>query len=123
MIRRPPRSTRTDTLFPYTTLFRSARALVQHRPELLPGNLVVVEAAFVQRTLVAGRVAQRLVELELQDVGEEVASVRRVGRQVVCGGRVEELFASRLHPSPPMVFSIELPPFGVVDSSKGSWRE
>src|SRR3546814_15326304 len=27
MIRRPPRSTRTDTLFPYTTLFRSARFL------------------------------------------------------------------------------------------------
>src|SRR3546814_15685154 len=25
MLRRPPRSTRTDTLFPYTTLFRSAR--------------------------------------------------------------------------------------------------
>src|SRR3546814_3631754 len=25
MIRRPPRSTRTDTLFPYTTLFRSLR--------------------------------------------------------------------------------------------------
>src|SRR3546814_138750 len=27
MIRRPPRSTRTDTLFPYTTLFRSVDAL------------------------------------------------------------------------------------------------
>src|SRR3546814_5357092 len=27
MIRRPPRSTRTDTLFPYTTLFRSERLL------------------------------------------------------------------------------------------------
>src|SRR3546814_17779677 len=27
MIRRPPRSTRTDTLFPYTTLFRSVRGL------------------------------------------------------------------------------------------------
>src|SRR3546814_18464818 len=26
MIRRPPRSTRTDTLFPYTTLFRSSQA-------------------------------------------------------------------------------------------------
>src|SRR3546814_11441681 len=26
MIRRPPRSTRTDTLFPYTTLFRSRQA-------------------------------------------------------------------------------------------------
>src|SRR3546814_1498941 len=30
MIRRPPRSTRTDTLFPYTTLFRSARELRVH---------------------------------------------------------------------------------------------
>src|SRR3546814_15788285 len=28
MIRRPPRSTRTDTLFPYTTLFRSWRRVV-----------------------------------------------------------------------------------------------
>src|SRR3546814_4306352 len=28
MIRRPPRSTRTDTLFPYTTLFRSALKLL-----------------------------------------------------------------------------------------------
>src|SRR3546814_14520972 len=29
MIRRPPRSTRTDTLFPYTTLFRSVAGLPQ----------------------------------------------------------------------------------------------
>src|SRR3546814_1455887 len=28
MIRRPPRSTRTDTLFPYTTLFRSLPAVI-----------------------------------------------------------------------------------------------
>src|SRR3546814_5433607 len=28
MIRRPPRSTRTDTLFPYTTLFRSALTML-----------------------------------------------------------------------------------------------
>src|SRR3546814_5414720 len=33
MIRRPPRSTRTDTLFPYTTLFRS----VQTQPTRTPG--------------------------------------------------------------------------------------
>src|SRR3546814_1844789 len=31
MIRRPPRSTRTDTLFPYTTLFRSPCSLVARR--------------------------------------------------------------------------------------------
>src|SRR3546814_11388107 len=30
MIRRPPRSTRTDTLFPYTTLFRSAAPVAAH---------------------------------------------------------------------------------------------
>src|SRR3546814_17666038 len=32
MIRRPPRSTRTDTLFPYTTLFRSHVLLVLDQP-------------------------------------------------------------------------------------------
>src|SRR3546814_10212662 len=31
MIRRPPRSTRTDTLFPYTTLFRSHARNISHR--------------------------------------------------------------------------------------------
>src|SRR3546814_5474243 len=30
MIRRPPRSTRTDTLFPYTTLFRSCHSVLTH---------------------------------------------------------------------------------------------
>src|SRR3546814_3446452 len=37
MIRRPPRSKRTDTLFPYTTLFRSAS--VSAPRHLSPGNL------------------------------------------------------------------------------------
>src|SRR3546814_10692127 len=31
-IRQPPRSTRTDTLFPYTTLFRSTQSLLFHAP-------------------------------------------------------------------------------------------
>src|SRR3546814_5097173 len=34
MIRRPPRSTRTDTLFPYTTLFRSTREGARPCPHL-----------------------------------------------------------------------------------------
>src|SRR3546814_10821831 len=37
MIRRPPRSTRTDTLFPYTTLFRSSELGIpgkEYRPSL-----------------------------------------------------------------------------------------
>src|SRR3546814_15944013 len=53
MILRPPRSTRTDTLFPYTTLFRSARTararqpvgqsrdrLCRRRPQLPPARLL-----------------------------------------------------------------------------------
>src|SRR3546814_2099703 len=42
MIRPPPRSTRTDTLFPYTTLFRSRHALSHRdhvRPDLRRGPL------------------------------------------------------------------------------------
>src|SRR3546814_5670994 len=35
MIRRPPRSTRTDTLFPYTTLFRSDDRVPEQRVETL----------------------------------------------------------------------------------------
>src|SRR3546814_4786430 len=47
MIRRPPRSTRTDTLFPYTTLFRSAelaRSLDHHvaTGPVCGGQLLVV---------------------------------------------------------------------------------
>src|SRR3546814_20100764 len=38
MIRRPPRSTRTDTLFPYTTLFRS---LLAHAVEHLLAEVLV----------------------------------------------------------------------------------
>src|SRR3546814_5394288 len=34
MIRRPPRSTRTDTLFPYTTLFRPVEAGPRENPDL-----------------------------------------------------------------------------------------
>src|SRR3546814_20968834 len=40
MIRRPPRSTRTDTLFPYTTLFRSGSADWQELQPLALGILV-----------------------------------------------------------------------------------
>src|SRR3546814_10791811 len=40
MIRRPPRSTRTDTLLPYTTLFRSLFAAQQHlAPKFVAGVL------------------------------------------------------------------------------------
>src|SRR3546814_17964514 len=43
MIRRPPRSTRTDTLFPYTTLFRSGNVLRTSASEPVPIRLVTIE--------------------------------------------------------------------------------
>src|SRR3546814_16135307 len=43
MIRRPPRSTRTDTLFPYTTLFRSGLTVFHVVPNLT-GALKAVDA-------------------------------------------------------------------------------
>src|SRR3546814_10817754 len=65
MIRRPPRSTRTDTLFPYTTLFRSTRfreikelvAVFGHRPRTGLGigpqhsHPFRVELQFLQRAV------------------------------------------------------------------------
>src|SRR3546814_6220784 len=46
MIRRPPRSTRTDTLFPYTTLFRS-------RPANAPPRAAMESSAVMKSRLVA----------------------------------------------------------------------
>src|SRR3546814_10048245 len=44
MIRRPPRSTRTDTLFPYTTLFRSQRdGAERHREDAAEEQQVLRE--------------------------------------------------------------------------------
>src|SRR3546814_18274520 len=44
MIRRPPRSTRTDTLFPYTTLFRSLLDVLQ-RSILLDGESLITPSS------------------------------------------------------------------------------
>src|SRR3546814_10731781 len=65
MIRRPPRSTRTDTLFPYTTLFRS-RAFDDAVASLR------CEAAVMDVHLLAARsrlLGERQVDLALLDVG------------------------------------------------------
>src|SRR3546814_13466691 len=46
MIRRPPRSTRTDTLFPYTTLFRSLScSMSEVRPTEVEADRFVAPAA------------------------------------------------------------------------------
>src|SRR3546814_1139132 len=55
MIRRPPRSTRTDTLFPYTTLFRSAV------PAGAPSTAVRCQSGCRRRSRSARRIIVRLL--------------------------------------------------------------
>src|SRR3546814_3281184 len=70
MIRRPPRPTRTDTLFPYTTLFRSIGDAVSLNPQPLPPR----ESAQIASTYV-GEVAQ-LAPALANRVGELTLSSR-----------------------------------------------
>src|SRR3546814_2709778 len=86
MIRRPPRSTRTDTLFPYTTLFRSeddlhvapqrrqlariqGRDVLALEPHLAAGRLDQPEDAASRRGLAAAGLAddpERFAGLEFE---------------------------------------------------------
>src|SRR3546814_5493408 len=73
MIRRPPRSTRTDTLFPYTTLFRSRR----HQPHRdLPLRVEIGVAPRKQRLERAGeRKRQRETQHEgCRQLAEPIAA-------------------------------------------------
>src|SRR3546814_6614278 len=51
MIRRPPRSTRTDTLFPYTTLFRSAELERESEGAITVIGIVRNESRLIGRLL------------------------------------------------------------------------
>src|SRR3546814_13176065 len=88
MIRRPPRSTRTDTLFPYTTLFRSLLERLVELEDALGefGRLVAVEQglAFLE---IADRVRRRIeAQRQFLRVGaqprEHVRIAADIGRDV-----------------------------------------
>src|SRR3546814_7886544 len=94
MIRRPPRSTRTDPLFPYTTLFRSApRAVVLHqeaaqRDAVLIGCRAGVDDVLRKlEALVQGRIPEQAVQA-LHDRSEEhtseLQSLMRISYAVFC---------------------------------------
>src|SRR3546814_10630204 len=94
MIRRPPRSTRTDTLFPYSTLFRSLRRLVaiaDFRHTLSLGSLgrrrnrrppVTDAPSFVSST--AGAEGAGLAQA-IDQLGERLARVRGAIGRVIFG--------------------------------------
>src|SRR3546814_3689658 len=95
MIRRPPRSTRTDTLFPYTTLFRSKNDdwTVATRKEDHPHRVAVPSMwpnASITDAGVSGLRASALRRWRTNPSREARSAARRVqpGRRV--GGRSEE---------------------------------
>src|SRR3546814_19441232 len=95
MIRRPPNSTRTDTPFPYTTLFRSgyyvaavyrakASGARADRPELLrmiadlqPGEVVIAENT------------DRISRLPLTEAEQLVKTIRALGARLAIPGAVD----------------------------------
>src|SRR3546814_8131974 len=74
MIRRPPRSTRTDTLFPYTTLFRSHRA-IEHMPQVGLGQHMVARQPHEPYVAVVIRSEEHTSELQ---------SLMRISYAVFC---------------------------------------
>src|SRR3546814_6581875 len=81
MIRRPPRSTRTDTLFPYTTLFRSPDRLFEREQPLLvlEDEVVGVTIVGIGRTRADLRILQRSEEHT-----SELQSLMRISYAVFC---------------------------------------
>src|SRR3546814_2566804 len=106
MIRRPPRSTRTDTLFPYTTLFRSRALHAQLSPLLDELRTVIGQASSSDASLrlhlnvlplfAQQRLFPRLPELRRQHPGlhididrseehtSELQSLMRISYAVFC---------------------------------------
>src|SRR3546814_5508944 len=86
MIRRPPRSTRTDTLFPYTTLFRSVRDAPAPRGD--PVRVVLGKApkgAKVHPCLErSGALPDVLDELRSEEHTSELQSLMRISYAVFC---------------------------------------
>src|SRR3546814_17562639 len=70
MIRRPPRSTRTDTLFPYTTLFRSMSQARLTEPALTALDSVGLEPRAHTRASDMAHGQQRQLELAMVLAGQ-----------------------------------------------------
>src|SRR3546814_9383481 len=94
MIRRPPRSTRTDTLFPYTTLFRSvfARSVGSSEP--------VVQCDQTDRkALIACLAPNRRVEVFVNRSEEhtsELQSLMRISYAVFCLKKKTNIYSTRI---------------------------
>src|SRR3546814_7594567 len=92
MIRRPPRSTRTDTLFPYTTLFRSQYSIIDLAGVLMVGAIVFcflslfLFSSHVLRgvVFVGGIITFGLFHMRSEEHTSELQSLMRISYAVFC---------------------------------------
>src|SRR3546814_7621063 len=98
MIRRPPRSTRTDTLFPYTTLFRSVvRIMLSMMPATferfaLPiGILAVVSIVYGALVALAQTDLKRMIAYRSEEHTSELQSLMRISYSVFCLKKKKQL--------------------------------
>src|SRR3546814_2355913 len=117
MIRRPPRSTRTDTLFPYTTLFRSRRkegfsAMAERASE---SEMQVLTALWEESPQTAAELTQRigaangwtqatvktliarLVQKRSEEHTSELQSLMRISYAVFCLKKKTQTIHKHIH--------------------------
>src|SRR3546814_9201680 len=82
MIRRPPRSTRTDTLFPYTTLFRAVELHEHQVPDLDEAVAILIRAA--------RRAARDMIAMIVENFRAWSAGAGIAHRPEIVVGRSEE---------------------------------
>src|SRR3546814_2193000 len=85
MIRRPPRSTRTDTLFPYTTLFRSGRPRrAAERQYIEPAQMIGGEQHIALQPFARRADAQARDPARSEEHTSELQSLMRTSYAVFC---------------------------------------
>src|SRR3546814_17677053 len=90
MIRRPPSSTRTDTLFPYTTLFRSARRLFDQATRLgFPEATLLADRGLARDMTGDQAGAQRDYQAALQRTPDDVELTHRYAASLGISGQVD----------------------------------
>src|SRR3546814_5723590 len=110
MIRRPPRSTRTDTLFPYTTLFRSRLVVRKGMVDKNLSNTCTSDAADEALTLQSETKPSTLpiwsgISVRSEEHTSELQSLMRISYAVFClkkktkTTKPDETDITHIHPS------------------------
>src|SRR3546814_5344588 len=90
MIRRPPRSTRTDTLFPYTTLFRSRHhqqfhaVLAHNGPDARRPDRQLIRCRAADRRLLGSLSHSQPATQRSEEHTSELQSLMRISYAVFC---------------------------------------